>query len=317
MALHRLANLVQSALLLAVMALVSWVTLTEIVGHQAALLLTLGMIAPLVLAPGLPQNLILSAYRARRVTARDEPALIAGLGVLARRAGLPRVPRLYHVPSALPNAFAMGDPEDSIVSVTDGLLGLLDGRELAGVLAHEVGHIANRDLWVMSLAEILSRLVSMASWLGQFLLVLDLPLVAAGALHIPSHVVVLLIFAPTLMGLVQLALSRTREYDADRAAAELTGDPEGLIRALAKLERHTGRFWEEIFLPGRRIREPSLLRTHPPTESRISRLRELGPRTSVPRPQVGDLYVDNCGSDHASPVFRRFGFYRGSVAQIA
>ena len=134
-------------------------------------------------------------------------------------------------------------------------------------------------------------------------------LVALGMVHVPWSVVVLLIFAPTLMALIQLGLSRTREYDADRAAADLTGDPEGLIRALGKLDRLTGRFWEEIFLPGRRIPDPSLLRTHPPTESRVRRLRELDPNRSVPFP---DIIGHSAGVAHASnltPRFRRFGTY--------
>src|SRR5690606_12853657 len=228
-----------------------------------------GMVAGLIFVPNLPQDFLLSAYQAQRITGRDAPGLVAGIAELARRADLPRAPKLYRVSRALPNAFAEGIPEDSTICVTDGLLQLLDGRELVGVLAHEVGHIANRDLWIMGLADMLSRLVSLASWLGQFLLLLNLPLIFAGAVYVPWHIVALLIFAPTLMALVQLGLSRTREYDADRAAAELTGDPEGLMRALSKLERRVGRFWEEIFLPGRRIPEPSLLRTHPSTESRI------------------------------------------------
>lgn len=306
---HRLMNLAQSALLLGLMALVAWVSMSAIVGPQAGLLLAFGMVAPLLLAPNLPQKLLLSAYQARRITARDAPVLVAGLAELARRVGLLRTPRLYRVPSRLPNAFAMGSPEDSVVCVTDGLLQQLDGRELAGVLAHEVGHIANRDLWIMALADVLSRLVSLVSWLGQLLLLLNLPLIAAGAVYIPWHIVALLIFSPTLMALVQLGLSRTREYDADRVAAELTGDPEGLIRALSKLERRVGRFWEEIFLPGRRIPEPSLLRTHPPTEKRIARLRQLVLPTLSGVPRAADLTSSIRNANLLPPRFQRFGFY--------
>src|SRR5690606_29549375 len=286
-----------------------WIAVTAIVGPETGLLMALAMVGGLLFAPALPRRLLLSAYQAQRLTGRDAPGLVAALAELARRAGLQRAPALYRVPSRLPNAFALGSPEDSAICVTDGLLNLLDGRELAGVLAHEIGHIANRDLWIMSLADMMSRLVSLASWLGQLLLLLNLPLVLAGMVHVPWHVVILLVFAPTLMTLVQLGLSRTREYDADRAAAELTGDPEGLVRALVKLERRVGRFWEEILLPGRRIPEPSLLRTHPPTESRVRRLRELDPNRSVPFP---DIIGHSAGVAHASdltPRFRRFGTY--------
>lgn len=222
---HRFINLVQSALLLGFMAVIAWVSMTAVVGAEVGLLVAFGMVAGLIFAPNLPQDFLLSAYQAERITGRDAPGVVAGIAELARRADLPRAPKLYRVPSPLPNAFAMGSPEDSTICVTDGLLQLLDGRELVGVLAHEVGHIANRDLWIMGLADMMSRLVSLASWLGQFLLLLNLPLVFAGVVYVPWHIVALLIFAPTLMALVQVGLSRTREYDADRAAAELTGDP--------------------------------------------------------------------------------------------
>lgn len=306
---HRLINLAQSALLLGFMAMIAWISMTAVVGADVGLLVALGMVAGLIFAPNLPQDFLLSAYQAERITGRDAPGLIAGIAELARRADLPRAPKLYRVPSPLPNAFAMGNPEDSSICVTDGLLQLLDGRELAGVLAHEIGHIANRDLWIMGLADVMSRLVSLASWLGQFLLLLNLPLVFAGALYVPWHIVALLIFAPTLMALVQLGLSRTREYDADRAAAELTGDPEGLIRALNKLERHVGRFWEEIFLPGRRIPEPSLLRTHPSTESRIARLREFTALATPQYPTIADMSYRPPMPSFLPPRFRRYGIY--------
>jgi heat shock protein HtpX len=306
---HRLLNLVQSALLLGLMAAIAWVSITAILGPEIGLVVAFGMVAGLGLAPDLSRRMLLSAYRAERLTGREAPGLIAALAELTRRAGLPRIPALYYVPSQLPNAFAMGSPQDSTICVTEGLLRLLDGRELAGVLAHEVSHIANRDLWIMGLADVMSRLVSLASWIGQFLLLVNLPLVIAGTVLVPWHVVAILVFAPALMALVQLGLSRTREYDADRAAAELTGDPEGLIRALAKLERRVGRFWEEMLLPGRRNPDPSLLRTHPPTDSRISRLRELAASGTAPIPAVTGYPTERMPAAGTTPRFRRLGHY--------
>ncbi|WP_198947688.1 M48 family metalloprotease [Haematobacter missouriensis] len=111
------------------------------------------------------------------------------------------------------------------------------------------------------------------------------------------------------MALVQLGLSRTREYDADRAAAELAGDPEGLVRALVKLERRVGRFWEEILLPGRRIPEPSLLRTHPPTESRIRRLRDLVTDRTTPIPALVGYPTARIPLGGTPPRFHRLGLY--------
>ena len=306
---HRLLNLLQSALLLAAMALIAWVSIAIVLGPGIGLLAALGAVIGLAFAPDLPSQILLSAYQARPLGRRDAPGLVAAVEGLARRAGLSHVPALYRIPSQLPNAFALGSPAQSTLCVTDGALDLLDGRELVAVLAHEVSHIAHRDLWIMGLADVMSRLVSLASWLGQVLLLINLPLLLAGVAYVPWPVVLLLIFAPTLTGLAQLGLSRTREYDADRAAVELTGDPQGLIRALGKLERRTGWFWEEILLPGRRIPEPSLLRTHPPTERRIARLRELAADTTG---IVGAFPDDPLGPSvpaGAAPRFRRFGTY--------
>jgi heat shock protein HtpX len=201
---------------------------------------------------------------------------------LAARAGLAHLPRLYYIRSSLLNAFAVGSRESAAIGITDGLLRTLNQRELAGVLAHELSHIRNNDLWIMSLADLMSRLTSLMSWLGQFLLILNLPVLMMGGVAVPWLLVLTLIFAPTVMALLQLALSRAREYDADLDAASITGDPQGLASALAKLERYQGRYWEEILLPGRRIPEPSLLRTHPPTKERIARLMALYEAAETP-----------------------------------
>jgi heat shock protein HtpX len=303
---HRINNLAQSALIIAGMALIVWMMLRLIAGPDLALPLIAAAVVGMLLAPSAPPHLLLAAYGARRLDAASFPAGAALLAALAARAGLPRPPELWYVPSRLPNAFALGRPDSSAICVTDGLLRLLDPRELTGVLAHEVAHIAHRDLWIMALADAMSRVVSGASLAGQVLLLLNLPLLLAGMAVVPWSVVLLLVFSPTLMALLQLALSRSREFDADLGAARLTGDPEALISALRKLERRTGRFWEEILLPGRRIPEPSLLRTHPPTEARIARLRELAApqREALP---WGEVLLSR--PEPARPRFHRTGLF--------
>jgi len=155
----------------------------------------------------------------------------------------------------------------------------------------------------------MSRAVSLASWFGQLLLLLNLPLFLSGVAFLPWHIPLLLVFSPTIMALMQLALSRTREFDADRGAVELTGDAAGLASALMKLERRPGRFWEDIFLPARRIPEPSLLRTHPPTEDRIARLRKLAAPPRKPHVADGPFRVPIM-PQAPSPHFGRFGLYR-------
>ena len=148
-------------------------------------------------------------------------------------------------------------------------------RELAGVLAHEISHIRNNDLWLMSLADLTGRLTRTMTLLGLILLFVGLPLWLSGAASLPWLLISLLVFAPQLTVLLQLALSRAREFEADLDAAGLTGDPAGLASALARLERCQRGIWERILMPGYRLPEPSLLRSHPPTEQRIARLETL------------------------------------------
>jgi heat shock protein HtpX len=187
------------------------------------------------------------------------------------------VPRLYCVPSRVLNAFAVGNRQRAAVALTGGLVQSPEFRELAGVLAHEISHIRNNDLWVMGVADMFSRMASLLSLLGPLLLVFSLPLWLVGDVAIPWFAVIVLIFAPTLAALVQLGLSRTREYQADLNAAALTGDPHGLASALQRMQRIQGPWLERIVLPGRRVPDPSLLRTHPATGERVQRLRFLQP----------------------------------------
>lgn len=282
---HKLANLAHSLLLLAGMLALLGLCAWTIWGAQGMVwALAAGGLA-LLLTPRAAPELVMRMYRAAPLGPRDAPDLFELVRELARRAGLAQPPRLYYVPSRLLNAFAVGQPGDAAIAVTDGLLRTLGPRELAGVLAHELSHVRNNDLWIMGLTDVLSRLTSVLSWLGQLLLLLNLPLVVMGGAAVPWLLVIALILAPTGMALLQLALSRAREYDADLDAAALTRDPQGLASALAKLDRLQGRYWEDILLPGRRMPEPSLLRTHPPTAERIARLTGLaveGPRPSLP-----------------------------------
>jgi heat shock protein HtpX len=169
------------------------------------------------------------------------------------------------------NAFAVGNENDSAVAVTDGLLRAMNMRQIAGILAHEVAHIKSGDLKVMGLADVLNRITSILSNLG----LVGVPLVLGTGINVPILGLVMMIAAPTLGGLMQLGLSRAREYDADLDGATLTGDPEGLASALKILEERQGGKWEGLVLPGSRLPQPSLLRTHPKTEHRIAKLMAL------------------------------------------
>lgn len=231
-----------------------------------------------VVNPAGSPRLVLAMYRARPVRLGEAPRLYGVLELLRQRAGLERRPTLYYLPTSALNAFSTGQAEEAVIAVSDGLLRRMDMRELTGVLAHEVAHIRNGDIRVMAFADLVSRITGLLSLVGQFLLILCIPLFLLGADLPPFFPVLVLLVAPTLSALVQLALSRSREFEADLTALELSGDASGLAMALAKLERQSGSLWEQMLMPGRRVPEPSLLRTHPPTEERIRRLLELAPR---------------------------------------
>lgn len=244
-------------------------------GGEAVVWALLGTLIGLAFAPNLSGRAILSMYGARLLDRSTFPEGYEIVGEIARRAGLPHTPQLFYVPSRMLNAFAVGGRDSAAIAITDGMLRNMTPRELAGVLAHEISHVRNHDLWVMNLADTITRLTSIMSVFGMFLLIFMLPLVLFGQASFPVLLPFVLLFAPTVGSLLQLALSRAREYDADLDAATLTADPEGLAMALEKLERLQGRLWERLFFPGQRIPDPSLLRTHPPTEERIRRLLAL------------------------------------------
>lgn len=272
---HRLRNTLHTlALLVGMAALLGGLgfLLGGGVGALWALALTGTLLA---LSPRVAPALLLRMYGGRPIGAADAPGLVQAVAVLADRAGLERPPALFLVPSPILNAFTLGTPGQAAVAVTAGLLRGLPSREVVAVLAHEIAHIRNRDIWVMGLADLISRLTALLSNIGVVLVLLNLPLVLLGAAVVSWWAVALLLLAPVAGTLLQLALSRTREFDADAAAVALTGDPQGLIGALAHLEQRQGRWLEQLILPGRRVPDPSLLRTHPPTEERIRRLAAL------------------------------------------
>lgn len=240
------------------------------------MVVTLGVVAlALVFEPWAAGPLTLAYYRARPIRFHESPTLWATIETLARRAGLPVVPNLYLLPSAQANAFAVGQAHRSAIAISGGLLNALTPRELAAVLAHEVGHIVNGDLRVMSLADYVSRLTALLALIGLGAVVLMSPSWLFGDAPIPWLGLLILIAAPQVSQLAQAGLSRVREFDADLTAAQLIGDPEALASALARIEGgvRTRRGW---WLPGRRDDVPSIARTHPPTAERMRRLLALG-----------------------------------------
>ncbi len=272
---HAWRNRLQSLILLVVMAIFLALLGTLLWGADGIwFMLTVGALAVL-LSPSISPRLVMHLYGARKLQPGELPELQRIMVELAERAELGHVPEIYYLPSSMLNAFAVGNRQQSAIAVTDGLLRHLTPRELRAVLAHEISHVRNNDLFVMGLADTFSRATSTLSLMGQFLLLLNLPLILLSGATISWFAIFLLVFAPTFSGLAQLALSRTREFDADLGAAWLTRDPEGLASALRKIEKIQGSWLERVFMPGRGIPEPSVLRTHPETEERVARLLSL------------------------------------------
>jgi heat shock protein HtpX len=280
---HRFINRLQSAILVSAMLGICAVAGTLLLGESGLWLALFAGGAALVFEPAAASTLTLRLYRARPLGVSEAPGIHQMLADLARRAALPAVPVPHYVPSRMVNAFAIGSRRSSAIALTDGLLRALTPRELAGVLAHEVAHIAHDDLRVMGLADYVSRVTHLMATTGQLLLLALIPLVVTGTVELDLWGFAALAFSPQLALLAQLGLSRTREFDADLAAARLTADPAGLASALAKIER-VNRGWLAWLLPGWGNPEPSWLRTHPATADRIARLQELASRETAIRP---------------------------------
>ena len=230
----------------------------------------------MVLVRRVSPRMVLAMYKARPVTRAEFPTGVASWRSSPAAPACPPLPTLYVIPSKMLNAFAVGRRANSAIAVTDALATKLSARELAGVLAHEISHIAHEDMRVMAFADMVSRFTSFLSTVGLLSLVLNVLGFAGGfGAQVPWLTVLVLLAAPAVGGLLQMALSRTREFDADLGAAMLTGDPDGLASALPKLEKAQGRIWEGLMLPGSRIPDPSILRTHPVTAERVARLMAL------------------------------------------
>ena len=293
---HKARNLIHTVLLvggsLLLLIACAWLMMGGL-GVIWALLIGGGS---LIAAGRVSPHMVLQMYRGRRLHPSEAPELNGLMRELTARADLPAVPDLYYVASRNMNAFAVGRPENAAIAVTDGLLRGLDLRQLAGVLAHEISHIRNGDLRVMAIADIVSRLTGAMAFTGFLLLIVYSPVMMVSGQAVPVNGILLLMASPTISSLLQLALSRAREYEADLDAAGLTGDPEGLASALVTLERKQGALWERILMPGQRIPDPSILRSHPKTEDRVARLLSLRPerepvRVPARRPSMPIYFI--------------------------
>lgn len=278
---HRRRNLLHSLLLLGsntcLAGLVGWI----VAGGEGLVWAMLLMGGLVLFMPKLAPQRVLQLYDAIPLTPAQAPALHALRDILCKEAKLAPPPTLYYIPSTLMNAFAVGSRHGqgkdapAALALTDGLLRQLSPRELGAVMAHELSHILHNDMKVMAMADVTGRVTSAFSLMGQLLLLLHLPWLVIEGHPVPWLLIAVLLAAPTLSALLQLALSRSREVEADLEAVRLCQDPLGLAAALARMEQARQPWYARVLMPGRRDPNPSLLRTHPDNESRIARLREL------------------------------------------
>ncbi|PNQ73211.1 protease HtpX [Erythrobacter sp. SAORIC-644] len=239
-------------------------------------------------------RIVLSVHGAREVTARTSPDFYSIVAILAQRAGLP-MPKVYVIDSPHPNAFATGrNPENAAVAATTGLLEMLSRDEVAAVMAHELGHIRNRDTLIMTMVATIAGAISMLANFGMFF--------SSDSRNNPLALIGAVLLAPFAAMIVQMAISRTREFGADRAGAEICGDPDALASALRKIS-HAARSIPnkvaernpaaaQLYIVPTQVGE--LFSTHPATSRRIAALKQMkqlpqsrrrmsGPRT----PQFG------------------------------
>lgn len=297
-----MGNRIRTTILLAVMtAFFLWIG--QLIGGRQ------GMIIALVLAAGMnffsywySDKMVLRLYRAQEVGPGQAPELFALVQDLTRRAQLP-MPKVCLIPQDAPNAFATGrDPDHAVVAVTQGLLRLMDRDEIAGVLAHELAHVKNRDILIGSIAATMAgaimMLANMARWSAIFGGMRSDDDGDGGAMGMVG-LIAMSIMAPMAAMLIQTAISRSREYLADATGAQIAGTPQGLARALEKLGAASGRLpmdaapaTAHMFivnpLSGKSLM--GLFSTHPPLEDRIARLRGVRP---APSPGAGTPMGDD------------------------
>jgi heat shock protein HtpX len=290
-------NTFRTTILLAVLtALLIWIG--DMLGGRQ------GAVIALLIAGGLnffsywfSDKIVIKMYGGQEVTAQDDPELYGMVQDLAQRAGLP-MPKVYLLPQDMPNAFATGrNPEHAAVAVTDGIRRILNKRELAGVLGHELSHVKNRDILVSTIAATLAGAIGYLAQMAQWAMIFggNRDRDDEGGSNI-FGLIVMMIVAPIAAMLIQMAVSRSREYGADAGGAQITGDPLALASALKKLHmgaqqiplhvnNATANATAHMFivnpLSGHSL--ASLFSTHPPMEERIARLEAMAGKMGYAR----------------------------------
>jgi heat shock protein HtpX len=278
-------NLMKTAILMAAITALFMAIGSLLGGRQ-------GMMMALVVALGMnffsywfSDTMVLKMYKAQQVDENSAPQFYRMVQELAQKAGLP-MPRVFLIEEDAPNAFATGrNPEHAAVAATTGILRVLSERELRGVMAHELSHVKHRDILISTVSATMAGAISMLANFAMFFGGRD----QNGRSHNPIVGILVMILAPLAASLIQMAISRAREFEADRGGAEISGDPQALASALQKIhrfaqglpmeaaERHPETAQMMIMNPlsGGGLR--GLFSTHPSTEERVQKLLEMVP----------------------------------------
>ncbi|MDL2279627.1 zinc metalloprotease HtpX [Desulfovibrio sp. OttesenSCG-928-G11] len=274
----------KTALLLALLTGIILV-LGQMMGGSTGLIIAFGL--ALIMNVGsywYSDKIVLKIYKARELSREEAPMLHAMVEELAARAGIPK-PRVCVIPDAAPNAFATGrNPQNAVVAVTEGIVRLLSPDELRGVVAHEIGHILNRDILVQSVAGVLASVIVTVANIMQWTAIF-------GGMQSdedggsPIAALLMAFLAPIAASLIQFAISRSREYQADATGARLCGQPLALASALGKLSSYSKQIpmregnpsTAHMFIvnPFSGKRMAALFSTHPPVEERVARLKAM------------------------------------------
>src|SRR5437867_3897241 len=272
-----MGNAFKTALLLTVLTLLL-LFLGRAFGGQQGMLIALIFAAVMnFVSYFFSDKIALAMYRAQPMTREDLPRVYGVVERLTQRVGI-SMPKIYVIPTDSPNAFATGrNPSHASVAVTQGILNLLNDEELEGVLAHELGHVRNRDILISSIAATIAGAITYLAQMGKFFGGGDRNERRGGGIG----ALLMLILAPIAAFLIQLAVSRSREYQADATGAHFTGNPYALASALAKLDAYSKRVplvatpsTAHLFIvqPFLGMNFGSLFSTHPPIAKRIERL---------------------------------------------
>ena len=272
---HNFMNNFKTAILLATISGLLVVIGGAVGGIQGSLLFLILALALNIGSYWKSADLILKASRAREVSLEEEPRLHKMISEIAELAGMPK-PRVYLMNSPQPNAFATGrNPEHAAVAVTDGIRELLTERELRAVIGHEMAHVSNRDILISTIAASVASAISWIGFIGFWF---------GGSSRNNGGNIIALLLAPLLAGMIQMAISRSREYEADADGAEFVSDPLALASALQKIEMGAQRIpmkvpetTAHLFImnPFLGMNTQSMFSTHPKTEDRVARLTKM------------------------------------------